>query len=57
MDHSAYWDSEAVAARQLANAPVWIKTTTDELTVLLFCDLLGVTLNLLQCLHAGTVVS
>ena len=39
---------------QLAKAPVWIKTTSDELTVLLlFCDVhidKGTTLNLLQCL-------
>ena len=46
-------DSGAVAAWQLPNAPVWIKMMTNELTVLLFCDVhtnKGVTLDLLQCL-------
>ena len=48
-------DSGAVAARQLPNiTPVWIKMMTDELTVLLFCDVhinKGTTLDSLQCLR------
>ena len=43
----------AVAARQFANTPVWIRNDR-WLTVLLFCDVhigIGTTLSLLQCLR------
>ena len=49
--NSAYWDSEAVAAWQIACVE---QKTTDELTVLLFCDVhidKGMALNVLQCMH------
>ena len=43
----------AIAARQFANVPMWIRNNR-WLTVLLFCDVhigIGTTLSLLQCLH------
>ena len=53
-----YWDSGTVAARQLANVPVWLRNDRWAAvlyccTVLLFCNVhanVGTTLNLLQCL-------
>ena len=54
--NSAYWDSGAVAARQLANTLIlcdseWVWSSgLPEWTILIHIDI-GATLNLLQCLR------